>query len=39
VLNHPNYSGIDTTLNSLTYGEVTSVASMRKMILSVHYRF
>jgi hypothetical protein len=39
VLNHPNYSGIDTTLNSPTYGEVTSVASMRKMILSLHYRF
>jgi hypothetical protein len=39
VLNHPNYSGIDTTLSSPTYGEVTSVASMRKMILSLHYRF
>jgi len=39
VLNHANYSGIDTTLNSPTYGQVTSVASMRKMVLSVHYRF
>jgi hypothetical protein len=39
VLNHPNYSGIDTSLNSPTYGQVISVASMRKMILSVHYRF
>jgi len=39
VLNHPNYSGIDTTLNSPTYGQVISVASMRKMILSLHYRF
>jgi len=39
VLNHPNYSGIDTTVNSPTYGQVTSVASMRKMILSLHYRF
>ena len=39
VLNHPNYSGIETTVSSPTYGEVTSVASMRKMILSVHYRF
>jgi hypothetical protein len=39
VLNHPNYSGLDTTVNSPTFGQVTSVASMRKMILSVHYRF
>jgi len=39
VLNHANYSGIDTTVNSPTYGQVTSVASMRKMVLSVHYRF
>jgi hypothetical protein len=39
VLNHPNYSGIDTGLNSLSYGQVTSVASMRKMVMSVHYRF
>jgi hypothetical protein len=39
VLNHPNYSGIDTGLNSPSYGQVTSVASMRKMLLSVHYRF
>jgi trimeric autotransporter adhesin len=39
VLNHANYSGIDTTVNSPTYGQVTSVASMRKMILSLHYRF
>ena len=39
VLNHANYSGIDTTVNSPTFGQVTSVASMRKMILSVHYRF
>jgi hypothetical protein len=39
VLNHPNYSGIDTGLNSPSYGQVTSVASMRKMVVSVHYRF
>ncbi len=32
VLNHANYSGIDTTVNSPTFGQVTSVASMRKMI-------
>jgi hypothetical protein len=39
VLNHPNYSAIDTTVDSPTYGEVTGVASMRKMVLSMHYRF
>jgi hypothetical protein len=39
VLNHPNYSGIDTTVNSPTFGQVISVASMRKMTLSLHYRF
>jgi uncharacterized membrane protein YgcG len=39
VLNHPNYSTIDTAVNSPTYGQVTGVSSMRKMILSLHYRF
>jgi hypothetical protein len=39
VLNHANYSGIDTVVNSPTFGQVTSVASMRKMILSMRYRF
>jgi trimeric autotransporter adhesin len=39
VLNHPNYSGLDTVVNSPTFGQVTSVASMRKLILSLHYRF
>ena len=39
VLNHANYSNIDTTVNSPSYGQVTSVASMRKMVLSMHYRF
>ncbi len=39
VLNHPNASGIDTNLTSSTYGQVTSVGSMRKMVLSARYRF
>jgi len=39
VLNHANYSGLDTNVDSPTFGEVTSVASMRKMVLSLHYRF
>jgi hypothetical protein len=39
VLNHANYSGLDTTVNSPTFGQVTGVGSMRKMVLSMHYRF
>jgi len=39
VLNHPNYAGLDTVVNSPTFGQVTSVSSMRKMILSMRYRF
>jgi hypothetical protein len=39
VLNHANYSGLDTVVNSPTFGQVTSVSSMRKMILSMRYRF
>lgn len=39
LLNHANDSGIDTTVNSSTYGHVTSVASMRKMVLSLRYHF
>ena len=39
VLNHANAGGIDTNLTSSTYGEVISVGSMRKMVLSARYRF
>jgi len=39
VFNHPNAAGIDTNLTSATYGQVTSVGSMRKMVLSARYRF
>jgi hypothetical protein len=39
VLNHPNYSGLDTVVNSPTFGQVTSVAAVRQMTLSMHYRF
>ena len=39
VLNHANAGSIDTNLTSSTYGEVISVGSMRKMVLSARYRF
>jgi hypothetical protein len=39
VLNHANAGSIDTNLTSSTYGEVISVGSMRKMLLSARYRF
>ena len=33
VFNTVQYSGIDTTLNSLTFGQVTSAAMMRTLAL------
>jgi hypothetical protein len=39
VFNHPNFSGIDTNMNSPTFGQVTSVASMRQMQFSSRFRF
>lgn len=39
VFNHPNFTGIDTTLGSPTFGEVISVGSMRKTQLTARYRF
>jgi hypothetical protein len=33
------YSGINTTLNSPTFGQVTSVASMRTLTFIARYRF
>lgn len=39
VFNTVQYSGIDTTLGSQTYGQVTSVATMRRMTLQARYRF
>jgi hypothetical protein len=31
VLNHPNYAGVGTVVNSLTFGRVTEARSMRQM--------
>ena len=39
VLNTVQYSGVDTTLGSGTYGEVTSAAGMRQFTFTARYRF
>ncbi len=39
VFNHPVYTGIDTTVNSPTFGQVISVGSMRKIQASTRFRF
>jgi hypothetical protein len=39
VLNTVQYSGVDTTLGSGTYGEVTSAAGMRQFTFNARYRF
>ncbi|HUY82097.1 MAG TPA: TonB-dependent receptor [Acidobacteriaceae bacterium] len=37
--NTVQYSGVDSTLGSATYGEVTSAASMRRFTFTARYRF
>ena len=39
VFNTIQYQGIDTTLNSPTFGQVTSVASTRTLTFLARYRF
>jgi trimeric autotransporter adhesin len=39
VFNTVQYSGIDTTLNSQTFGQVTSTATMRRFTVLARYRF
>jgi len=39
VLNMTNYTGIDTNLNSKTFGEVTGVSGNRTASLSLNFRF
>ncbi len=39
VFNIPNYSTIDTNLNSPTYGRVTAVGAMRQITLTARFRF
>ncbi len=39
VFNTVQYSGINTTENSATFGEVTSAAAMRSILVQARYRF
>ncbi len=39
VFNTVQYSGINTTENALTFGEVTSAAAMRSLLVQARYRF
>ena len=39
VFNTVQYAGIDTTLNSRTFGQVTSAAAMRRISFIARYRF
>ena len=39
ILNHARFTGIDTTVGSPTFGQVVTVASMRKAQLTARYRF
>jgi hypothetical protein len=39
VFNHPNFSSIDTTLGSLTFGQVVAAGAMRTAQITARYRF
>jgi hypothetical protein len=39
VFNIPNFSSIDTNLNSITFGRVTGVGSMRQITMTARFRF
>jgi trimeric autotransporter adhesin len=39
ILNIPNYSSIDTTFNSPTFGRVTAVGAMRQVTMTARFRF
>jgi len=39
IFNHPQYSVIDTVLNSPTFGRVTAVGAMRTIQLTARFRF
>ncbi len=39
VFNTVQYSGIDTNLNSRTFGQVTSAGQMRRLTVQARYRF
>jgi hypothetical protein len=39
IFNHPNYSGIATTVDSINYGRVTSVGGMRTLSMTMRLMF
>ena len=39
LLNMVNYAGIDTVVNSPTFGQVLSVRPMRSVTLNLRFRF
>ena len=39
LFNTPNFSGLSTVVNSVTFGRVTSVQSMRTLNFSIRLRF
>ena len=39
IFNTPQYSAIDTTVNSPTFGRVISVGNMRTITFSTRFRF
>ncbi len=39
LFNHPNWSGVSTTVNSLNFGQVTGVRPMRSMTIDLRIRF
>jgi hypothetical protein len=39
IFNTPQYTAIDSTLNSPTYGRVTSVGAMRSIQFTARFRF
>jgi len=39
IFNHPNYSGVATTVNAQNFGWVTSVGAMRAVTLSLRFNF
>ena len=39
VFNIPNYSSVDTTVNSPTFGRVTAIGAMRQLTMTARFRF
>ena len=39
VFNRPQYTTIDTIVNSPTYGQVIAVGQMREILLTANFRF